>query len=95
MSFEDYDEETILRKIQQFNWRSPQDTDANSTNCLLNGYANMIHKKKYKYNPYSFELAKLVREGNLDRDAALLKLNAQDDMETIELVRGKLNFTNK
>jgi hypothetical protein len=56
-------------------WKNPKDTDPNSTNCLLNTYANQLHIEKYGYNPYSYELAELVRKGILKRDKALQRLN--------------------
>ena len=33
--------------------------DANTTNCLLNSFANTNHMERYGFHPYVFELAKL------------------------------------
>ena len=51
-----------------------------------------IHKEKYGYHPYVFELAKLVREGYFKRSAALKKLRQKENSETIEWVKKKLDL---
>jgi len=70
----------------------PVDTDSNSTNCLLNSFANLVHKQRFGFHPYAFELAKLVREGYLERDEALKRLEQAEDQNTVELVKKKLNL---
>jgi tRNA(Ile)-lysidine synthase TilS/MesJ len=74
LAFLKYDEEEIHARISSIGWQKPDDTDPNSTNCLLNAYANHVHERQFGYNPYSFELAKLVREGLISRDDALSRL---------------------
>lgn len=93
LAFLEYNEEAIYQKISQLGWEAPQDTDANSTNCLLNSFANRIHKKQFNFHPYVFELAKLIREGYLSRDIALEKINKAEDTKTVELVQNKLGIT--
>jgi tRNA(Ile)-lysidine synthase TilS/MesJ len=88
--FLDYDEKVILEKVRKLGWRRPEGIDANTTNCLLNSYANIIHKKQYGYHPYAFEMAKLVREGYSDRSTALKKLTQPEDRTTIQSVKRKL-----
>lgn len=92
LAFLEYNEEKIHQRISQLGWIAPQDTDANSTNCLLNSYANSIHKQQFNFHPYAFELAKLVREGHLNRDIALERINKIEDTETITLVEKKLGI---
>lgn len=70
----DYDEEAILEKISALGWQLPGDTDGNSTNCLLNQFANRNHLALHGYHPYAFEIAGLVRGGNLSREYGLGKL---------------------
>jgi len=53
--------------------------DVHSTNCLLNSYANRVHVKKYGFHLYVFELAKLLREGYMGRDATLKKLSQEEN----------------
>lgn len=92
LAFLEYSEEKIYQKISQLGWEAPQDTDANSTNCLINSFAIRIHKKQFNFHPYVFELAKLVREGYLNRDIALEKINKAEDTETVALVKNKLGI---
>ena len=88
--FLDYDENQIVQKINEFGWEAPKDVDAHSTNCLLNSFANVVHKERHGYHPYVFELAKLVREGYLDRSVALQKLSQLENIKTVELVKRTL-----
>jgi tRNA(Ile)-lysidine synthase TilS/MesJ len=90
LAFWEYNEDQIYEKIKQYGWQSPKDTDSNSTNCLLNAYANWIHKKQYNFHPYAFELAELVRKEHLTRDDALAKLSIEEDPNMIEMVAQKL-----
>jgi tRNA(Ile)-lysidine synthase TilS/MesJ len=92
LAFLNYDEKEILGIVHSLGWKNPEDTDANSTNCLLNSYANWIHKKQFNFHPYAYELARLVREGCLDRKIALEKINNTEDPEIIELVKNKLGI---
>jgi tRNA(Ile)-lysidine synthase TilS/MesJ len=90
--FLEYNEEKIHQMNAQLGWYAPQDTDANSTNCLLNSFANSVHKRQFHFHPYVFELAKLVREGYLNRDIALEKINKAEDPATVVLVQKKLGI---
>ena len=92
LAFLEYNEEELFKKIQKFGWKAPQDTDANSTNCLLNSYANTVHKKQFNFHPYAFEQAKLVREGYLDRETALEKIYQLCDENTMIYVKKKLGI---
>lgn len=90
LAFLEYNEALIYQSIAKFNWVSPRDVDANSTNCVLNTYANAVHRKRYSYNPYSFELAGLVREGMLDRTEALERLEQVEDPKIVDSIGKKL-----
>jgi tRNA(Ile)-lysidine synthase TilS/MesJ len=92
LAFLDYDEKIIFKKIGKLGWNMPIDTDSNSTNCLLNSFANLVHKQRFGFHPYAFELAKLVREGYLERVEALKRLEQAEDQNTVELVKKKLNL---
>jgi len=85
--FMDYNEDTIRTRISEMGWKPPSDIDPNSTNCLINAFANHIHMRRYGYNPYVFELAKLVRDGYMDRAEALNRLNEPEPTATIDAVR--------
>jgi len=92
LAFFDYDENTIKDRITKLGWKNPVGLDANSTNCLLNSFANIIHENSYGYNPYAFELAALVREGYLRQSEALERLRRPADQETVRLVEKKLGL---
>jgi tRNA(Ile)-lysidine synthase TilS/MesJ len=91
LAFLDYDIDAIYSDIARLGWKKPEGLDANSTNCLLNSYADFVHRQRMGFHPYAFELANLVREGNLDRIAALKRLEEPDDSSTISLVKTKLD----
>ncbi len=92
LAFLDYDEETAVRRIEELAWERPQDTDPNSTNCLLNGFANQIHQEQMGYHPYAMELAGLVREGYMSREEALSRLDVAAIPEIVKAVKIKLGI---
>lgn len=92
LAFMDYNEEDIYRHISSLGWTAPQDVDANSTNCLLNSFANVVHIKRFGFHPYAFELANLVREGYLDRSSALEKLALMENPGSTALARERLGI---
>ena len=49
-------------------------------------------RNQFYFHPYAFELANLVREGYLNRDVALEKINTVEDPKTVELVKNKLGI---
>ncbi len=90
--FTDYREEEIFPAIQAFGWEPPTDTDANSSNCLLNALANQAHKQRFNYHPYDYELAQLVREGRLSREDALARITSEENALIVHQVSRQLNF---
>ncbi|OGO05385.1 MAG: hypothetical protein A2Y73_05465 [Chloroflexi bacterium RBG_13_56_8] len=90
LAFLDYDEEKMIQAIGKLGWRRPLDTDPNSSNCLLNAYANEVHKKRLGYHPYVMELASLVRQGHLSREEALERLETAEDASIVERIRKTL-----
>lgn len=92
LAFLDYDEKKMLEKVRRLGWKAPAEVDANSTNCLLNSFANIVHRQRHGFHPYVFELAKLCREGYLDRSDALEKLNQPEDPRTVDRVKKKLGL---
>lgn len=71
MGFHDYTEHQIVEKIVELGWRAPDDTDGNSSNCLLNALANRLHLKEYGFHPYAWEVGGLVRAGVVTREEGL------------------------
>jgi len=93
LAFLDYDEATALRCIEAMGWVRPQDTDPNSTNCLLNSFANKVHLEQMGYHPYVMELAGLVREGYMSREEALERLDVAGAPAVLAAVEAKLGVT--
>ena len=92
LAFLDYDPDAMVKRVAALGWERPTGLDAHSSNCLLNSLANVIHREKYGYHPYVFELAKLVREGYLERSRALEKLGKREDPATVRMVKKKLGL---
>ena len=72
--FNDYNMDRINKVLNKLGWEKPSDTDANSTNCLLNSLANYFHEKQYGYNPYIQDVSQLIRKGMISREVALNKM---------------------
>ncbi len=87
LAFLEYDEDDILEKIKSFGWKKPDDTDPNSTNCQLNSLGIDVHKARFGFHPYAFELAGLVRGGYMDREEAISRLEEATDAELVKRVR--------
>jgi len=83
LAFTEYNEEDILEKIQAIGWVKPSDTDPNSTNCLLNALANYIHRKRFSFHPYAWEIAGIVRSGSMERVEGLNKVCQDEDMSMV------------
>jgi tRNA(Ile)-lysidine synthase TilS/MesJ len=93
LAFLDYDEAKILAEVAKLGWVRPKDIDANTTNCLLNSFANVNHRSQHGFHPYVFEMAKLVREGYMERSEALDKITAAENPEVVEAVKKKLGLS--
>ncbi|MCP5105259.1 MAG: hypothetical protein GY950_17860 [bacterium] len=92
LAFMEYNEQYILAKLGELGWRAPRDVDKNSTNCLLNSFANKIHLNRYAFHPYAFEIAQMVRTGVMSREEGLEKINDVGSEETIRDAREKLGI---
>jgi tRNA(Ile)-lysidine synthase TilS/MesJ len=92
LAFLDYDEERILRRDRELGWEKPEETDANSTNCLLNALANQIHKERYNFHPYAWELANMVRCGSMTRDQALAKIDEPERQDIVLMAKRRLEL---
>ena len=92
LAFLDYDEAVAVDRIGVLGWERPRDTDPNSTNCLLNSFANAVHLEHMGYHPYVMELAGLVREGYVKREEALARLEVTAVPEVVAAVEAKLGL---
>ena len=70
---------------------APKDTDTNSSNCLLNAFANHCHLERYHFHPYVWEIANMVRQGVMERGEGIEKIYADQKQEMVEYARERLN----
>jgi hypothetical protein len=89
-AFMEYDEETIYDYVASLGWVRPKDTDANSTNCLLNSYGIHVHLEQSGFHPYVAELAGMVREGRMTREEALARIHLMPNPNVVNFVTDRL-----
>lgn len=92
LAFFDYDEEKILHELKNLGWEAPLDTDTNSTNCLLNAFANQIHLQRHGFHPYVLEIANMVRQGVMSREEGMEKIYSEQNQKMVDFARGKLGL---
>jgi tRNA(Ile)-lysidine synthase TilS/MesJ len=92
LAFFDYNEEEIKRELDGVGWQAPTDTDANSTNCLLNAFANHCHIRRHRFHPYVWEIANMVRQGVMNRDEGMEKIYVDQNQEMVEYARTRLEL---
>lgn len=92
LAFMDYNEHTIINKIEELGWISPEKLDSNSTNCLMNIYANQVHIERHGFHPYVFEIAGMVRAGVMSREDGFKKIyNDDKGVKEIDFVKRRLS----
>ena len=87
----DYDKIQFKKECIQLGWIDPELKDHNSSNCLLNAFAIKNHLDKYHIHSYAYDMASLVRQGNMKREDALKKLTFDASDVSIEEVHRKLD----
>lgn len=92
LAFLDYNEENIIKEIGRYGWQMPDDTDSNSTNCLLNAFANEVHIKRFQFHPYVWEIANMVREGVMNRDDGYKKIYGAQSPELLKVAQERLGL---
>ena len=90
LAFLEYNEEKMVERNRELGWEKPQDTDANSTNCLLNAYANEVHVKRYGFHPYAWEIANMVRSGVMTREKGLEKFESIENPVLVKYAQDRL-----
>jgi len=88
----DYDEEGIKKQLYGLGWQAPTDTDTNSTNCLLNAFANLCHIQRHRFHPYVREIANMVRQGVMERNDGIEKIYTEQNQEMVEYARKRLDL---
>jgi len=92
MAWEFYEEHMILEEIKKLGWEEPKDTDTNSSNCLINAFANEIHITRHGFHPYVWEIANMVREGVMSRDEGFEKIYQKQDDVLVDIAKRKLGI---
>ncbi len=87
----DYNEDIILETLLEIGWEPPGINDSNSTNCTLNSFACYNHLKKYGFHPYTFDIAGLVRSGDMPREEGFEKITQELSQPLIMEAAKKLN----
>jgi tRNA(Ile)-lysidine synthase TilS/MesJ len=88
----DYSEDKILETLLEIGWTQPGINDSNSTNCNLNSFACYNHLEKYGFHPYAFDVAGLVRSGEMPREEGFEKINQELSEPLIEEAAKKLKL---
>jgi len=90
LAFFDYDEELIRQELKTIGWQEPEDTDTNSSNCLINAFANECHISRHGFHPYVWEIANMVRQGAMNREEGLTKIYTEQNLEMVTYAEEKL-----
>lgn len=92
LAFFDYDEDKIVEILEGIGWKNPKDTDTNSTNCLLNAYANKNHIDQNGFHPYVWEIANMVRQGIIKREDGIAKIYSEQDEQMVAYAQERLGL---
>jgi len=92
LAFFDYNEAHIKHELTEMGWQAPSDTDTNSSNCLLNAFANQAHIERNGFHPYVWEIANMVRQGIMDRDEGIEKIYTEQNREMVEYAKKRLGL---
>ncbi len=92
LAFFEYDEHSIEKALREIGWKPPSDTDTNSTNCLLNAFANQCHIDRHGFHPYVWEIANMVRQGIIDRQEGIEKIYNPQNPDSVQYARERLNL---
>ena len=90
LAFFDYDEDHIKKDLKEMGWKSPKDTDTNSSNCLINAYANQCHILRHGFHPYVWEIANMVRQNIMTREQGLVKIYSEQNRDMVTYAKEKL-----
>ena len=90
LAFLNYNEKAIIARNNQLGWKKPDDTDPNSTNCLLNAFANHVHREKYGFHPYVWEIANMIRSGIMERDEGIEKIYPPENQDMVKYAGDRL-----
>jgi len=92
LAFIEYHEESILKEISSWGWEKPSDTDPNSSNCTINALANYLHRERFHFHPYAWEIAGIVRAGGLTRQEGIEKTTQPELMKMVHYAADRLEI---
>lgn len=92
LAFFDYDEAKIGDELKDIGWEAPTNTDTNSTNCLLNAFANHVHLERHRFHPYVWEIANMVRQGVMSREEGMKKIYSPQNDDMVRYGKEKLGL---
>ena len=92
LAFFDYNEEEIKTELDNLGWQLPTDTDTNSTNCLLNAFANQCHLHRHRFHPYVWEIANMVRQGVMHREEGIEKIYSKQNPKMVQYAKERLGL---
>jgi len=92
LAFFDYNEKNIIKELQQIGWNEPKDTDTNSSNCLMNAFANHCHIERHGFHPYVWEIANMFRQGVMDREEGVEKIYSDQNIQMINYAKERLGI---
>lgn len=90
LAFLEYNEEKMMARNMELGWERPLDTDPNSSNCLLNAYANQVHHDRYGFHPYAWEIANMVRSGVMTREKGMEKFENGENPDLVKYAQDRL-----
>lgn len=90
MAWESRNEEMIVKDVRKIGWKGPMDAERGSDNCLLYAYANDVHLKRHQYHSSVWEIANMVREGIILKEAGYTRIYGQQDEHLIHAAKEKL-----
>ncbi len=92
LAFFHYDEGHISNELNGLGWEAPTDTDTNSSNCLLNAFANHCHLKRHGFHPYVWEIANMVRQGVVNRDDGVERIYSEQNSMMVNYAKERLEI---
>ena len=92
LAFFHYDEGHISNELSGLGWETPTDTDTNSSNCLLNAFANHCHLKRHGFHPYVWEIANMVRQGVVNRDEGVERIYSEQNRIMVNYAKERLEI---
>ena len=86
----DYDERVIYTALHELGWVRPKGVDACTTNCTINSLGILQCLRQHGFHPYIGEMAHMVRQGQMSREAALSNEALDEESPAVQSSRRTL-----